>query len=101
MRGAVVDLYGAAAGARAAGLGTVHLGKWLSRNCALRRSLQLVPVPGKLLRPCALRVDARQLEFAAQRQGGPLRLQAPHAQIRGIRLCVLLLTSARVVRLSS
>src|SRR5947209_8862311 len=98
MRGAVVDLYGAAASARAAGLGTVHLGKWLSRNCALRRSLQLVPVPGKLLRPCALRVDARQLEFAAQRQDGPLRQQAPQAQIRGIRLWVHLQTGARGFR---
>src|SRR5438045_5945272 len=52
----------------------------------------------KLLRPGALRVDARQLECAAQRQGGPLRQQAPQAQIRGIRLWVHLQTGARGLR---
>src|SRR5439155_221688 len=68
MRGPLMDLYGAAADAGTAGVGTVHVGERLSRNRALRRSLQLVPVPGELLRPRALRVDARQLEPSAERQ---------------------------------
>src|SRR5215471_20012318 len=67
MRGALMDLYGAAADAGTAGVGAVHVGERLSRSRALRRSLQLVPVPGELLRPRALRVDARQLEPAAER----------------------------------
>src|SRR6516165_10221211 len=86
MRGPVVDLYGSATGAGAPGVGTVHLGEWLSRDRALRCALQLVPVPGELLRPRALRMDARQLEPSPQRQGGALRRQAPEAQVRGIRL---------------
>src|SRR5262249_25844322 len=65
VRGPVVDLYGSATDAGAPGVGTVHLGEWLSRDRALRRALQLVPVPGELMRPRALRMDARQLEPSA------------------------------------
>src|SRR5262249_17008169 len=86
MRGPPLDLYGAAADTGTAGVGAVHVGERLSRNRALRRSLQLVPVPRQLLRPRALRVDARELEPAAERQGRPLCRQAPQAQVRGIRL---------------
>ena len=68
MRRAAVGLYGPAAGAGIAGLGAVHLGERFPRGRALRRALQLVPVPGKLLRPGALRMDARELEPAARRQ---------------------------------
>ena len=62
MRRPAVCLYGAAAGAGAAGVGAVHLGERLPRGGALRHPLQLVPVPGELLRPRALRMDARELE---------------------------------------
>ena len=62
MRGAAVRLYGPAAGAGAAGVGAVHLGERLSRGGDLRHSLQLVPVPGELLRSRAFRMDARELE---------------------------------------
>ena len=86
MRRAAVGLSGPAAGARAAGLGAVHLGERLPRDRALRRALQLVPVPGELLRPRALRVDARELEPAARRQDRSLWPQAPAAQVRGVRL---------------
>ena len=58
--------HGPAAGARAAGLGAVHLGERLPRDRARRRALQLVPVPGELHRPGALRMDARELERAAR-----------------------------------
>src|SRR5262249_39939905 len=98
MRGSVVDLYGPAADTGAPGVGTVHLGEWLSRDRALRRALQLVPVPGELLRPRAFRMDARQLEPSAQRQGGALRRQAPEAQVRGIRLRFHLQAGARGFR---
>src|SRR5262249_53726757 len=90
MRGPVMDLYGAAADAGAAGVGAVHVGERLSRNRALRRSLQLVPVPGELLRPRALRVDARELEPAAERQGRSLCRQAPQAQVREMRRAAVL-----------
>ena len=68
VRRPAVGLYGAAAGARTAGVGAVHLGERLPRDRALRRAVQLVPVPGELLRPRAFRMDARQLEPAARRQ---------------------------------
>ena len=67
MRRAPVRLYGAAAGAGAAGLGAVHLGERLPRGRRLRHSVQLVPVPGELLRSGAFRVDARQLDRCASR----------------------------------
>src|SRR5262245_43203706 len=98
MRGPVVDLYGTAADAGTAGVGAVHVGERLSRSRALRRSLQLVPVPGELLRPRALRVDARELEHAAERQGRSLCRQAPQAQVRGIRLRLHLQAGARGLR---
>ena len=95
MRRAAVGLYGPAAGARIAGLGAVHLGERLPRGRALGRALQLVPVPGKLLRPGALRMDARELEPAARRQAGALCRQAHAAQVRGVRLRLHLQTHAR------
>src|SRR6516165_2781952 len=98
MRGPVVDLYGAAADAGPAGVGAVHVGERLSRDRALRRSLQLVPVPGELLRPRTLRVDARQLDPSPERQGRSLRRQAPQAQVRGIRLRLRLQAGARGLR---
>ena len=64
--GLLLDLYGAAARARTAGVGAVHLGERLSRSRPLRRPLQLVSVPGELVRSSALRMDARQLEPSAQ-----------------------------------
>src|SRR5262245_65670117 len=98
MRGTVVGLYGTAAGAGAAGLGAVHLGERLPRDRALGRALQLVPVSGELLRPRALRVDARQLEPAARRQDRSLFEQAPQAQVRGVRLRLRLQARARGFR---
>src|SRR5262249_13872394 len=98
MCGPLMDLYGAAADPGTAGVGAVHVGKWLSRNRAVRRSLQLVPVPGELLRPRALRMDARQLEPAVERQGRSLCQQAPQAQVRGIRLRLRLQAGARGLR---
>ena len=41
------------------------------REVVLSNALQLVSVPGELLRPRALRVDARELEHAAERQTAP------------------------------
>src|SRR5205085_10646254 len=57
----VVDLYGTGTHAGAADLGAIHLGERLSRGGAVRNPLQLVSVPGKLLRSRAFRVDAREL----------------------------------------
>src|SRR5262249_23166996 len=84
MRGPALRLYGAAARARAAGVGAVHVGERLPRDRALGRALQLVPVPGELLRPRALRMDARQLDPAACRQDRSLCAEASQAQVRGI-----------------
>ena len=69
MRRASVRLYGPAAGAGAADLGAVHLGERFPRGGDLRHSLQLVPVPGELLRSRAFRMDARELGRAHQGQG--------------------------------
>src|SRR5262245_7142131 len=85
MRRVAVRLYGAAAYAGASGLGAVHLGERLPRDRALRRALQLVPVPGELLRPGAFRVDARHLADAAEGPGRLSRPEAPEAQVRGVR----------------
>ncbi len=85
VRRTAVRLYGAAAGARTAGLGAVHLGERLPRGGAVRHSLQLVPVPGELLRSRAFRVDARQLDGAAEGPERPLCQQAPQAEVRGVR----------------
>ena len=98
VRRPAVGLYGPAARARAPGLGAVHLGERLSRSRALRRPLQLVSVPGELLRSGALRMDARQLEPAAQRQDRSLCQQAPQAQVRGVRLRLHLQARARGFR---
>src|SRR6202011_647845 len=86
VRRSAVYLYGSAACSRIAGVGAVHVGERLSRDRALRRSLQLAAMPGELLRSRAFRVDARQLVATACRQDGPLREQAPEAQIRGVRV---------------
>src|SRR5262249_60102060 len=86
MRRAPVRLYGPAACARAADLGAVQLGERLPRGRDLGNPVQLVPVPGELLRSGALRVDARELERAAQRAGCALFGQAPQARVRGVRL---------------
>ena len=65
---------------------------------ALRRALQLVSVPGELLRPRALRMDARQLEPAA-RPARPVPMpQASQAQVRGVRLRLHLQARARGLR---
>src|SRR5262245_16725313 len=95
MRGASLRLYGPAAGARAAGVGAVHLGEWFPRGGDLRHPLQLVPVPGELLRPRALRMDARELERAAQRPDRALRSEAPQARVRGVRVRLRLQARAR------
>src|SRR5439155_25970011 len=76
MRRTLMGLYGPAARARAAGVGAVHLGERLSRDRALGRAVQLVSVPGELLRPRAFRMDARQLDLAAQRQDRSLCREA-------------------------
>ena len=68
LRRPAVGLHGSAAGAGAAGVGAVHLGERLPRDRARRRALQLVSVPGKLHRPGAFRMDARQLGRADARQ---------------------------------
>ena len=98
MRRPAVGLYGTAAGARAPGLGAVHLGERLSRGRALRRPLQLVSVPGELLRSRALRMDARQLDPSAERQDRSLCQQASQAQVRGVRLRLHLQARARGLR---
>src|SRR5262249_38039678 len=95
MRRAPVRLYGPAAGPRAADLGAVHLGERLPRGRDLGNSLQLVSVPGELVRSGALRVDARELERAAQRTDCALFGQAPQARVRGVRLRLRLQARAR------
>ena len=60
-RGPAVGLHGPEARARAAGVGAVQLAERLPRDRAGRRAVQLVPGPGELHRPGALRMDARQL----------------------------------------
>src|SRR4029079_9713229 len=98
MRRPAVDLYGTPAGARAPGLGAVHLGERLSRSGALRRPLQLVSVPGELLRASASRMDAAELAPSAERQDRSLCQQACQAQVRGVRLRLYLQARARGLR---
>src|SRR5262249_60254803 len=95
MRRAPVRLYGAAAGARAAGLGAVHLGERLPRGRDLGDPLQLVSVPGELVRSGALRMDARELERAAQWRDRALFGEAPQARVRRVRLRLRLQARAR------
>ena len=57
-----VGLPGTAAGAARAHLGAFHLAQRLRPDRLLRDPLQLVPVPGELDRPRALRVAAQQLD---------------------------------------
>ena len=56
-----MGLHGPEARARAAGVGAVQLAERFPRDRAGRRAVQLVPGPGELHRPGALRMDARQL----------------------------------------
>src|SRR5215218_2273700 len=86
MRRPALRLYGPAAGAGAADLGTVHLGERIPRSRNIRHSLQLVPVPGELLRPRAFRVDARKLDRADARPDRSLCGEASQARVRGVRL---------------
>ena len=53
-----VGLHGARPGARTAGMGSVHVEERLRRDRLRGSSVQLVPVPGKLDRSGALRMDA-------------------------------------------
>src|SRR3954469_19658841 len=95
MRRPPVRLYGTATGAGAADLGAVYLGERISRGGGLRDSMQLVPVPGELLRSGTLRVDARELERSPARQKRRLCRQASQARVRGIRLRLHLQARAR------
>src|SRR5580693_9759248 len=54
---AAVGLPGSAAGPAASGLGSLLFAR-LQANRYFRDSVQLVPVPGKLDRPCAFRMAA-------------------------------------------
>ena len=81
-RRAVVGLPGSAAGARAAGLGALHLAERLSPDRDGRRAVQLVPVPGELDRSGAFRMDARQLEQPRCAATAPIRAEAPQGRVR-------------------
>src|SRR5262249_30058630 len=65
--GAALGLSRAAAGAAGPYVGAVPIAKRLRATSLLRSPLQLVPVPGELPRPGALRVAALQLDPRAQR----------------------------------
>src|SRR5262245_8841872 len=95
MRWAPVRLHGPAAATRAADLGAVHLGEWLPRGGDLGNPLQLVPVPGELVRPGPFRMDARELERAPQWAHRALRGQALEAGVRGVRLRLCVQARAR------
>jgi 5,5'-dehydrodivanillate O-demethylase len=58
-------------------------------------SVQLVPVPGELHRPGALRVDAQQLDHAPAGRRRALRAHAPEAGLRGVRARLRLQAPAR------
>ena len=60
---------GPAAGSAGARLGTVHVEERVRRDRLRGSAVQLVSVPGELHRSSALRVDAHELERAAQRPG--------------------------------